>query len=710
MILTFYVATNGNNKWSGRLKEANAQGTDGPMASLQGAMNRIRDLTFEHNPYTQINILVRGGEYFMDYPIILKPTDPPHLYFQAYPGETPILNGAIRITEWKETNVNGVAAWQADVRGILYKYGPFQSLFADGKRCPRTRLPKTGYYKIADVPGVDLEKASFYNGTTDYFRFAEGDIQNWKNLENVEIIVPHYWVEERMPLESVDWDQRIFRSTRRSIFTLTDSCHNLSPARYYVENVFEALTEPGQWYLDEKQALLYYIPAAGQTLANTQVMVPVLYQFFKAMGEPEQQAYIRDVRIEGLTLRYTDWKQASGWGKRYDPYFPTEQWKMHEGFILPHDLQKFDKEYTSLPQAAIQLPGVISLYGVQQALIENCSLEHIGWYGVDIADGCSDIRIIGNTITDIGGGGVKIDGAPADSSPARRTRNNIITDNHIYDGGVIFFSACGIVIVHSYDNVIAHNHIHDLLYTGISCGWVWEYTPNITRNNLIEWNHIHHLGKRVINDMGAIYMLGIQPGTILRNNLVHDVECDGYGGWGIYLDACSAHMLVENNIAYNMNSEPFHMHYGRENIIRNNIFAFGSLGQARLGRAEKHNAITLMNNIFLADNQQMFGEGYGADFETCPFRSDLNLFWDLSKKDPVLAGYKQRNQGKKFNFAQWQSFGFDAHSIVADPKFKNPKQFDFTLASDSPAIGIGFQPIDLSGAGIRPPAQRNGNV
>jgi len=121
MILTFYVATNGNNKWSGRLKEANAQGTDGPMASLQGAMNRIRDLTFEHNPYTQINILVRGGEYFMDYPIILKPTDPPHLYFQAYPGETPILNGAIRITEWKETHLNGGAAWEADVRGILSK-------------------------------------------------------------------------------------------------------------------------------------------------------------------------------------------------------------------------------------------------------------------------------------------------------------------------------------------------------------------------------------------------------------------------------------------------------------------------------------------------------------------------------------------------------------------------------------------------------------
>ena len=92
-------------------------------------------------------------------------------------------------------------------------------------------------------------------------------------------------------------------------------------------------------------------------------------------------------------------------------------------------------------------------------------------------------------------------------------------------------SAVGILSMHSFGNTLSHNHIYDLYYTGISCGWVWGYADSVSKNNRIEKNHIHDLGHGLLSDMGGIYTLGVQPGTVLRGNLIHDVEKANYGGW-----------------------------------------------------------------------------------------------------------------------------------------------------------------------------------
>ena len=354
--------------------------------------------------------------------------------------------------------------------------------------------------------------------------------------------------------------------------------------------------------------------------------------------------------------------------------------------------------------------------GARYCAVEDCTIEHVGWYGIELVCGCLGNRIVGNTLTDIGAGGIKLEGSgvPQTVAPARRrTGNNQITDNHIVAGGRVFPSAVGILCTDSFGNDISHNHIHDMYYSGISCGWVWGYLDHGAKDNRIEKNHIHDIGQGMLCDLGGIYTLGVQPGTVIRGNLVHDVEHSnpGHGGRGIYLDQGSSHIVVEDNIVYNMSSSPLYLNYGRENVVRNNIFAFGREGQAGLSSVtppELRNAFTFERNIVLTDTGPVF---YGRNrwtVETPVITSDLNVFWNVSGNAPVSGNTRHFDPPPAYTMEKWQALGYDHHSIVADPRCRDLGTYDFTLEEDSPAWPLGFKPIDMSDVGPRPKAQRQG--
>jgi parallel beta-helix repeat protein len=237
-------------------------------------------------------------------------------------------------------------------------------------------------------------------------------------------------------------------------------------------------------------------------------------------------------------------------------------------------------------------------------------------------------------------------------------------------------------------NTISHNHIHDLYYTAISVGWTWGYKPNQSKGNIIEYYHLHHIGKDMLSDMGAIYTLGQQPGTVIRNNLIHDVEAFTYGGWGIYPDEGSSEILIENNIVYRTKSAGFHQHYGRENVVRNNIFAFGREFQLMRTRPEEHVSFIFEGNIVYFNQGKLLGSNWTGS----QYRMDRNLYWDARGGPVDFAGRSLK---------EWREHGQDRQSAVADPLFVNAAAYDFTLRPESPALKIGFRPIDMSRVGPR---------
>jgi hypothetical protein len=218
--------------------------------------------------------------------------------------------------------------------------------------------------------------------------------------------------------------------------------------------------------------------------------------------------------------------------------------------------------------------------------------------------------------------------------------------------------------------------------------------------------------------MGGIYTLGVQPGSVVRGNLVHDVKAAGYGGWAIYPDEGSSHVEIEDNVAFDTSGHVFHQHYGNDNRVRNNVFAFGGEGVLALSRGPRHNggpgplAFLLERNILVSDGRPVIAIGLGDDATTAadsPIQSDRNLFWDVSGTPVTLGDGWGAGQGglrKAYDLEGWQALGLDPHSVAADPRFVNLAGRDFRLAPGSPALALGFHPIDLSDVGPRPRGKR----
>jgi hypothetical protein len=201
----------------------------------------------------------------------------------------------------------------------------------------------------------------------------------------------------------------------------------------------------------------------------------------------------------------------------------------------------------------------------------------------------------------------------------------------------------------------------------------------------------------------------VQPGTTVAGNLIHDISAAQYGGWAVYPDEGSSHLIIENNVCYDVSQQPFHQHYGRENIVRNNVFAFGGKAQIAISRANpvceagSWRGFTFSRNVVITANQPVYLGGYNADLRQRPFGSDLNLFYSVSG-DPLTVAPRQENEQERearLSWAEWQALGPDRHSLVTDPGFVDIAARDFRLKPGAAAKEIGFVEIDLSQVGPR---------
>ncbi|MDQ3813243.1 MAG: right-handed parallel beta-helix repeat-containing protein [Armatimonadota bacterium] len=543
----FYVSTKGNDSWSGRLPAPNEDASDGPFATLARARNAVRRVIADGLD-KPITVLVRGGNYYLKEPVLFDPHDSGTkanpITYAAYPGETPVFTGGRVIPGWKE---QGDGVWTAEVPEVKAGRWYFRQLFV--------KRPERGYYErryrptigaltVAGLTNSKARESMVHARSQKDFRFYPGDIQQWEGLADAELVLLHSWTASRLRIANVDPQQHVVTFTGYP-FHRVGFWWKGGRNPYYIENVAAAFRNPGEWYLNRQTGVLAYRPLPGEDMSELKVVAPRLEQLIRLVGDVERQDYVEYINFRGLGFSHTEWPlPPQGYGGK---------------------------------QGMIDLPAAIQAVGARHCRIERCAIARLGAYGLEIGRGCHDNVVVGNRFSDLGAGGIKVGTVEQTAAPPIVPTGNVIANNLISDGGLIHFSSHGIWVGTAADTHVHHNLVRRFLYSGMSIGYIWEPSPRAVKNNIIEYNHIHH-AMLLLADGGGIYTLGFQPGTVLRGNLIHDIPRHPIAGGapnnGIFCDAGSKGYLIEENVIYNTSGEPirFNENQREGHTLRNNYF------------------------------------------------------------------------------------------------------------------------------------------
>ena len=647
--LDLHVSPKGDDHASGK--------ADAPLASLEGARQAVRKLP---RPLKEaVKVILAEGTYRINEAVSFETKDSGEegkvISYEAAPGAKVVISGGKELPAFQ---VGKEGRWTLQASAGTET---FEQLWVGDLRAVRARTGNPGTRFVRSIESeAPIPGGSPGSGFTEQtIRVDPKELTAFGELSPAEAqdavaTFYHKWDTTRSRVESADTSSGALkvRGPAQKGNTAFDHLTGM-----VIENLPSLLDEPGEWFLS-RSGQLTYLPRVGESADNVRATYPVAEKLLTFVGQP-------GAPVAHLAFRGLRFSHAKG---------------------LP-------SLATATPnQAAVRtVDGVITLEHARQVSFTGCELSHIGSYGFSLRQGCREVNIEKCLITDLGAGGIKVGTLNDEAKPENHTSHNRIHNNIIRDGGVIFPCAVGVWIGSSSDNEVTHNEISDFFYSAISVGWRWGYAPSNAKRNKVERNHLHHLGKGLLSDMGGVYTLGPSEGTSVSHNHIHHVTCFGYGGWGLYTDEGSTGITMEGNVVHDTTDGGFHQHYGKDNVIRNNVFAFSEDYQVKRSRAEEHLSYTFERNIIVFDRGDLLGGNWSGT--TANFLHKRNVYWDISARPVTFTE-------KKLSLADWQKKGQDVGSVIADPMFADPAVRDFRLQPGSPALALGIKSIDVASMGV----------
>ncbi len=567
-----YVSPLGSDKNTGSMEK--------PFATLRQALKLAR----EKLGSVPVTVYLFGGVYHLKRPLLLTALDSgtkeASLNFVALNSDKTVISGGINISGWKKES--GVL-WSAELPRDFK--GKFRSFYVNNHRAVRARTPDTGFLRV--VKSGNDNKTNFF--------FAKKDFPFVEKVGGMELVLLHDWSITRIGVKSIDWQNNHLLAVdsigamRPSFFTITNWEKH---PRYFLENALEFCDNQGEWYCDFDERKIYYYPLSDEKMENAECTIPVSEKLIVIRGRKDKHAAF--INFKGIIFEHTEWllpkrgycaTQACMYDERYDK---NKNWS--------------------------QVPAAIELDLADNCGFYDCTVRHTGGSGIWLRENCSNCEISGTHISDIAGNGINIgegrertvNGKPWWQSAAEEvSKNNKVYNSLIEDCGIQFFGAVGIWGGLIANTSIDHNEIRNLPYTGVSVGWMWNPRPTPCKENNITSNHIHHV-MQILSDGGGIYCLGLQPNSLIRNNLIHDVMINAGRSEsnGMFLDEGIKDVLVEKNIIFNIARSPMRFHKAYHNVVRGNVLVCNDDTPPIRYNATKANNIVKIDNLILQQSSK----------------------------------------------------------------------------------------------------------
>lgn len=671
----FFVAVDGDDADAGTL--------DRPFATLARARDAVRERLAQGNQTRDITVLLRAGTYFLDESVVFGPEDSGQgehrVIYASYPGETAVIVGGRRIVDYEEME-------EGFYRSHLDPNWEFHQLFFNGERMTKARHPNEGYLIVASSP----------KGSRTEFMFKEGDVRRWEDWRGAQVYIwaGADWFSNTIPIKAIDWEARKITLSSPTL----QEIGRKPQRRYFIQGVRAALDQPGEFWRDPVSGDLYFRPPA-EPLDMQALVVPTVTRIVSVKGT-SAEAPVRNIVFRNL-------------------YFTISKFAGH--------FMETNGTHGSTPwNEPANKEAAVYFEHADGCVVENCRITNAGFNGISLVWRGRNNRFTGNEIAECGFHGVLLSGYRASFGREMDVnRDNEVSNNWMHHCGRLVGHGGGVFLWASGRNEIVHNRIHDMPRYGICMkGERWGKSgfpdelkqQGATRENHYEFVHSGHnlfayndifAVSQDTEDNGFISFWGIGKDNVVDHNHLHHAYREHWGGLGmaVYLDDGADYVTVSNNVIHDIQCGTRLMPVfakGIHNVIENNILICEENSETAIRSFEmasepvRHH-IYRRNIIFLRGQASIYRFQNWSDDRVA--EADYNLIYHRDD------AYRVEGIPGEETWENWRRlFGgkFDQHSVTADPLFVDIEAGDYRLKKESPALELGFEPIDMDSFGPHP--------
>lgn len=586
---------------------------------LPAAKERVRELVASGG--ADVVVELADGTYRLDAPLEFRPEDAGgadgSVRWTAAPGAHPMISGAEQVTGWRVHDADA-GIWVADTPAGL----DTRQLYVEGVYAQRAQRQVPGADLALDATGITLKNPAlaFMNDLPQQDRIdfeAKGDFTyRYSPVASI--------AGGKATMQQPAWDNNTWGWD-------TPQFALLGGSTYWFSNSLAFLDEMNEWYIDPDAGALYYKPGVGVDPNDLDVELPHLETLLSVGGTYDEP--LQNLAFEGITFTGTSWlgpsehgyatQQNGSYIKDVYDYRPADAFTS-----CSRGCEQFERARTTW----YQQPAAVQVSAASGVRFEGNLFRALGSSALGIGNdtnavlsgvglGASDIEVIGNRFTELGGHGVFVGGNRPDAhhpSDERMINRDItIAHNTVTRAAVEYKDNSGILSTYVTNARIEHNEVANGAYDGIDTGYGWgmndaggsgEYTnrgyynwntrydtPTTLKDNVVAGNLVHNT-KSQFADGGSIYNLSASPGSVTEKNYLYNVS-----GVGLYLDEGTRSTVYRQNVLQGTNPWVFTNAYGAtntsDNLITQNWYNSGGAQTPNL----EQNRNRLVDNVQVSE-------------------------------------------------------------------------------------------------------------